>query len=293
MRHLLAVQAQDAASVPYALRARGGELRDGLLVTWLMRSTLHLVDADDLTWLHPLFAPRMVTANERRLRQLGVTEDHTDALVAALPATRAELAAQFDLPGQALPHALHRAAIAGRLAMTPGGAAPASPRAPGDAASPASAPRVFVPLNLPPAPDRDASLDELARRYYACHAGADQRDLAYWSGLPLRDCRPPASTASRRRACPRRAHPGVRRAPARLARPHPHRPARARQARPSGRRHPAGGRARGRGRRRHVVARRRPGQRRTFLNGFFFLRRGSFGFGGSGIRRFFFCCCCW
>ena len=58
-----------------------------------------------------------------------MTEDHTDALVAALPATRAELAAQFDLPGQALPHALHRAAIAGRLAMTPGDAP--SPPAPG------------------------------------------------------------------------------------------------------------------------------------------------------------------
>ena len=171
VRHLLAVQAQDAASVPYALHARGGEFRDGLLVTWLMRSTLHLVDADDLTWLHPLFAPRMVTANTRRLAQLGVTEDHTHALVAALPATRAELAEQFDLPGQALPHALHRAAIAGRLAMTPD--------------------RIYVPLHLPPAPDRDASLDELARRYYACHAGADRRDLAYWSGLPLRDCRPP------------------------------------------------------------------------------------------------------
>ena len=194
VRHLLAVQAQDAASVPYALRARGGELRDGLVVTWLMRSTLHLVDADDLTWLHPLFAPRMVTANARRLAQLGVTEDHTDALVAALPATRAELAAQFDLPGQALPHALHRAAIAGRLAMTPG--APTSPASdlPGRAASPALAPRVFVPLQLAPPPDRDASLDELARRYYACHAGADRRDLAYWSGLPLRDCRPPTAT---------------------------------------------------------------------------------------------------
>jgi hypothetical protein len=189
VRHLLAVQAQDAASVPYALRARGGELRDGLLVTWLMRSTLHLVDADDLAWLHPLFAPRMVAANARRLAQLGVTEDLTDALVAALPATRAELAAQFDLPGQALPHALHRAAIAGRLAMTPGDVAPAGRDLPA-----ASGPRVYVPLHLPPAPDRAASLDELARRYYACHAGADERDLAYWSGLPLRDCRPPADT---------------------------------------------------------------------------------------------------
>lgn len=173
VRHLLAVQAQDVASVPYALEARGGALRDGLLVTWLMRSTLHLVDADDLAWLHPLFAPRMVAANTRRLKQLGVTEDHTDAIVAAAPITRAELGERLNLTGQALPHVIWRAAIAGRIALTP-------------------AERLIVPLHLPPPPDRDASLGELARRYYAAHAGADARDLAYWSGLPLRDCRPPA-----------------------------------------------------------------------------------------------------
>ena len=40
-----------------------------MLITWLMRSTLHLVDADDLAWLHPLFAPRM-DAGSRRLEQL-------------------------------------------------------------------------------------------------------------------------------------------------------------------------------------------------------------------------------
>jgi hypothetical protein len=34
-------------------------------------------------------------------------------------------------------------------------------------------------------------LDELAGRYYAAHAGATADDLAYWSGLPKRDCRPP------------------------------------------------------------------------------------------------------
>jgi hypothetical protein len=173
VRHLLAVQAQDARSLPLALAARGGRLREGLLITWLMRQTLHLVDAEDLAWLHPLFAPRMVTTNERRLRQLNVSDPdaQVERIVAALPATRAELAALTGLTGQALPHTLARAAIAGRLAL--------------------NADRTYVRLTLPPAPDRDASLDELARRYYACHAGADARDLAYWSGLPLRDCRPP------------------------------------------------------------------------------------------------------
>ncbi len=174
VRHLLAVQAQDAYSLPLALSARGGAFRDGLCITWLMRSTLHLVDVEDLVWLHPLFAPRMVAANERRLRQLEVTDPDAavEAIVRALPATRAELAEATGLARQALVHAIHRAAIAGRLRMT--------------------VERGYVPLSLPPAPDRDASLDELARRYYACHAGATHRDLAYWSGLPLRDCRPPS-----------------------------------------------------------------------------------------------------
>jgi hypothetical protein len=177
VRHLLAVQAQDARSLPRALSARGGGFRDGLRIIWLMRTTLHLVDVEDLAWLHPLFAPRMVTANERRLRQLGVTDPDAavEAIVRALPATRAELAEATGLAKQALVHAIHRAAIAGRVSMT--------------------VDRTYVALSLPPAPDRDPSLDELARRYYACHAGATERDLAYWSGLPLRDCRPPTSTA--------------------------------------------------------------------------------------------------
>jgi hypothetical protein len=37
--------------------------------------------------------------------------------------------------------------------------------------------------------DRDAALAELARRYLVGHAPADDRDLARWAGLPLRDSR--------------------------------------------------------------------------------------------------------
>ena len=41
-----------------------------------------------------------------------------------------------------------------------------------------------------PAPvDRDRALAELARRYLAGHAPASERDLAKWTGLPLRDAR--------------------------------------------------------------------------------------------------------
>jgi hypothetical protein len=37
--------------------------------------------------------------------------------------------------------------------------------------------------------DRDKALAELARRYFAGHSPADDRDLARWAGLPLRDAR--------------------------------------------------------------------------------------------------------
>ena len=37
--------------------------------------------------------------------------------------------------------------------------------------------------------DRDIALAELARRYLVGHAPADDRDLARWAGLPLRDAR--------------------------------------------------------------------------------------------------------
>jgi hypothetical protein len=45
-------------------------------------------------------------------------------------------------------------------------------------------------LGAPPAfADRDDSLARLARRYLAGHGPATDRDLAKWSGLPLRDAR--------------------------------------------------------------------------------------------------------
>jgi len=44
-------------------------------------------------------------------------------------------------------------------------------------------------LGDPPPFDRSTALAELARRYLAGHAPADERDLAKWSGLPLRDAR--------------------------------------------------------------------------------------------------------
>jgi hypothetical protein len=44
-------------------------------------------------------------------------------------------------------------------------------------------------IGPPPRLDRETALGELARRYLIGHAPADDRDLAKWAGLPLRDAR--------------------------------------------------------------------------------------------------------
>jgi hypothetical protein len=44
-------------------------------------------------------------------------------------------------------------------------------------------------LGTPARVDRDSALAELARRYLAGHGPGGDRDLARWSGLPLRDAR--------------------------------------------------------------------------------------------------------
>ena len=134
-------------------------------ITWLMRTTLHLVQPEDLEWLHPLFAPRQATSNARRLRQLGVSEEQADRAVELDRGARA---------GEA-----PRARRAPRRARHPGrGPGDRPPRAPRRAAGPRRA--------RPPSASSSRSssarpaiatraLSELARRYSACHAGAHRR----------------------------------------------------------------------------------------------------------------------
>jgi hypothetical protein len=182
VRRLLAVQAQDARALPLALRARTtGALEGDFVITWLMRGTLHLVLREDLWWLHALTAPRMEAGSRRRLKQLGVSEATAERAVKVIaraledgPLDRAALGERLaarDIPvaGQRLPHLLARAAMAGRVVL--------------------DVDRHFKLTERPAPPDREASLRELGRRYLAAHPGADARDLAHWSGLPVSDAR--------------------------------------------------------------------------------------------------------
>ena len=198
---LLAVQAQDLRSARLAVRARTRGLtaadfdraltdERAVVIGWLNRGTLHLVRREDYWWLHALTTPPLFTGNARRLAQLGVTEAAAERGVAAIerglveegPLTRDQLrdrvqAARLPTEGQALIHLLMLACLRGVAVRGPL----------------VERKHAYVLardwLGDPPPFDRPTALAELARRYLAGHAPADERDLAKWAGLPLRDAR--------------------------------------------------------------------------------------------------------
>ena len=198
---ITAVQAQDARGSLLAVRARSRGLtaadvdrcltaERSLVVGWLNRGTLHLVRSEDHAWLHALTAPRQQAANARRLAQEGVSPDAGERGVLVVerelsrhgPRTRAQLRAALDSADvptarQAFVHVLGAASIRGVCVR--------GPVVDGE--------RAFVHVEdwLGPQPmvDRDVALRELALRYLTGHGPATDADLAYWSGLPLRDAR--------------------------------------------------------------------------------------------------------
>jgi hypothetical protein len=197
---LLAVQAQDGRAARLAIRARSRAVaaadldaalgRGELVVNWLNRGTLHLVRSEDHGWLHALTAPALFTGCSRRLAQLEVSPSVAERAVATIeralgedgPLGRRALAARLtarDIPtaGQALVHLLLLASLRG-IAV----------RGPMNGREQAYA-HVRDWLGTPEPVDRERALAELARRYLRGHAPADERDLARWAGLPLRDAR--------------------------------------------------------------------------------------------------------
>jgi hypothetical protein len=198
---LLAVQGQDPRGARLAIRARSAGLTAAdvdraltadrsLLITWLNRGTLHLIGTADYWWLQPLLAPRLVTANARRLAQEGVTPAAADRAVAVIeeslaaegPLTRPQLrdriaAAGVRTEGQALVHELMLACLRSVAVRGPM----------------AGAQHAYVLvrdwLGAPPPFDRDTALAELARRFLAGHGPASDRDVAKWAGLPVSDAR--------------------------------------------------------------------------------------------------------
>lgn len=200
-RRLLAVQGQDPRGARLAIRVRSVGLSAAdvdralsedrsLLITWLNRGTLHLVASEDYRWLHALTAPTLFTASARRLAQEGVTPNAAErgvavierALAAEGPLDRAQLRERLDsagirTEGQALVHLLLLASLRGVAVRGPM----------------VGAQHAYVLcrdwLGESARVDRERALAELARRYLVGHAPAEDRDLAKWAGLPLRDAR--------------------------------------------------------------------------------------------------------
>jgi DNA glycosylase AlkZ-like len=201
VERLLAVQGQDPRGVRLAIRARsvgvtGADvdraLTDdrSLVITWLNRRTLHLVRREDYPWLQALTTPQLFTGTARRLEQEGVSPARAERAIAVVeqaladegPLTRAQLrkrvaAARVRTEGQALVHVLLLATLRGLIV-----------RGPMVGKEQAFA-LVRDWLGEQPKVDRERALAELARRYLVGHGPADERDLARWAGLPLRDVR--------------------------------------------------------------------------------------------------------
>ena len=198
---LLAVQGQDPRGARLAVRARtGGVTADdvdralsedrSLLITWLNRGTLHLVRSEDYPWLHALTAPTHFASCKRRLQQEGMSEPAGERAMEAIEETLAE---EGPLSGKDLREGLERAGVRteGQLfihLMFMAAARGILVRGPMLGKQHAY---VLVRdwLGEQKPVDRTQAVTELARRYLVGHGPADDRDLARWAGLPLRDAR--------------------------------------------------------------------------------------------------------
>jgi len=153
-----------------------------------MRGTLHMVTAEDAGWLVALLGPGFAAANRRRRLELGLDDDTCERGLRAIgevlgahgPLPRGELVSRLavegvaiDPRGQAPAHLVAYAAMKGLVCR--------GPDLDGDEPS-------YVLLDdwvggRRPAPDPDAALAELTRRYLGAHGPAAPADLAAWAGI--------------------------------------------------------------------------------------------------------------
>jgi hypothetical protein len=165
-----------------------------LLRTWCMRGTFHLIATQDAGWLLALLGPALISKGGRRDAELGLDEDTFARALRLIrraldrdgPLTRPELAerlaaAGVEPSGQRIAHLVHRAGLEGLVCHGPDRGAEPTFVLLEDWTSGAAVP----PRRL----DREVALGELALRYLAAYGPAGPRDLAWWSGLEVREAR--------------------------------------------------------------------------------------------------------
>lgn len=200
VRWMGAMQAQDFPASKWAVGARlpgstekkvEAAIDSGEIIrTHIMRPTWHLVSAEDVYWMLELSAPQIKTAAGSRDRELELTEkafSHCTTLLEKwlrdnnfLP--REELTklladAGFSNDNNRVSHILMRAEIDGIIGS--------GPTKNGKQTYALLAERVPVKKLM----KREEAAVELARRYFTSHGPATMPDFAWWSGLPVKECR--------------------------------------------------------------------------------------------------------
>lgn len=202
VRHMAGLQAQYPQASTLGVRVRSSglttadvtharEVDRSIVHTWCFRGTLHLVPAEDVSWLSELLGPALIRGRKRRYRELGI-EGSTgkkavrviEKALAGGPLTRAEIGEMLersglgiDITGQALPHLIGRAALEGVLCHGPL----------------RGSEETYVLLadwiGRPKSPSREESLAELGLRYLRAYGPATPEDFAAWAGMSLLDAR--------------------------------------------------------------------------------------------------------
>jgi hypothetical protein len=199
VRHLLALQAQDFANGLWAvgIRTRGATRSDVLAAlargevvrTLPMRGTLHFVASEDLRWMLSLTSRRTLQSTKTRFETLGLdaaTLERSAALVlrelAGGQMGRDEfmklLAGNGISPeGQRGYHVIFYLCQQSLVCWGP----------------PSGTQQALVLVDdwIPARslPTRDVALQQFARRYFASHGPATERDFAWWAKLTLTDAR--------------------------------------------------------------------------------------------------------
>lgn len=204
VRDLVGVQAQDMPAARLALRPRTTGINaeavtkayneDRTLVRiWAMRSTLHMVAAEDVGWIVGLLGPMFAAADQRRRLQLGLDDDMLDKAVPMLheivadhgPLTRADLVRRLDSKGvtvdpksQAPAHLIGYAAMTGLIC-----------RGPDIEKEEPTYVAIEDWAGKQRELDQEEALAELTRRYVASRGPVAPEDFKRWSGLPAQRAR--------------------------------------------------------------------------------------------------------